>query len=458
MSTWLAILGWVIALGILVALFGTLGYIGYTTYINKRPSQIGAIVQYRFLGCPAHLTVAAFGADGAELNVDPSASLSLSYCDLPGSSGTKSSWLSSAGLNYNTTMGAPGQFADFCAFLTKSLRSADAPENTCTPNTSDCLPCTDETGLSCTPCMECNVNDIECDPGRTSSVTGINPDCPIGIACGSNGRCSLSQQTSFSCYVSGPTGSASSGTQGTCQVYTAGICPPPPPCYRGLGTVTLPANGSFSANSVLGGCTAADLSVAQGGDGTAASVYNPCTGCSPGMTCDAADGGEIGTCSGFAHPYNMISVDMLAEGVVTNVVAGGLLEVQWERIQCIMPWHAVQTPQYHLGCVVVRSLTSANFQSQIFGSTVSAATGVYELIYSDAKYTAGGTFQNETWNLPNQVDASLVRRIPRYTIDPMAEASSTFQRQFIAGPGSAQSFFGSISWGVGPTGSSSPAQ
>lgn len=445
-----SIIGLILIVVLVGGLFGILGYVLYTHAIAKAPPTVGAIVQYRFLACPAHLTVAAFGPDGSELNVDPSASISLGYCDLPGSAGTRSSWLSSAGLNFlfTSTATVAGVFSDFCASLTKSLLAANTPENTCTPNTTDCLPCTDESGLTCTPCMECNFTALTCSVAATDPATGHNPACPIGVPCGANGLCSITQMSSFSCYV----GADATAATGSCQVYTQGVCPPAPPCFRGTVTVPLPDNGQFAAGAMLGGCQAADVEVVNGGDGVAAaSAKNPCTGCAVGQTCDAADGFEIGTCSGYAHPYKMINVDMLAEGVVTNVLPGNVLEVQWERVQCIMPWHAVGTPQLHLGCVAVRSLTSESFQNQIFGSSVSAATGVMDIIYDEADYIQG-LLQNYTWNLPNQVSTAVVRRIARYTIDPNADPSQTFQRQYLVGPTTANDFFGSISYGVGPKG------
>lgn len=335
---------------------------------------VGQLVQVRFKGCPDVILRAAYDSNGEPANYDKKwASVSTDFCEMPLAEklGGNSTWIVDAGWGYKNS---PSGGDEFCASVTSTWGNE---EMTCSEDSGcfNVLAC--DTSLNDTNCKDKTPCGLMC-PGDTQ-----NPQCPCGVQCAKDPRgavlnrdgiCQLSVVPTFSC------------VDGWCKLTRDKGCPPLATCSI-LGTEGQERTNGPTVNY----CSASHASV-TGTNSLGQLEYDPkhpCTGCDIGQTCVPFDKvtGQ-GSCTGVAQQLVAIKVDFIAEGRVVSITDVNNAHIQWERLQCDMPfamnpdgiplqqkdrneWRdKAPCPVFHRGCIAWATHSSQSMIDNVFGDGV----------------------------------------------------------------------------------------
>lgn len=337
--------------------------------LAKNSLKKGDLVRMRFLGCPAALTTALFGVRG-DYSYDPGnisrygfngsrdAGNAL-HCDVFGSSGTYSTWISSSGNNWKTLTGAVPD-----ALKTGAQRYYN---NFSCANDSDC---TSHTYIACGPgfraagstfsdwwfssqqsapdinqcpgrtrcslCVDANGNNITCNTyTEDSTVTGY---------CVRTDTKALPFQVQYSCTQVWPTNVTiqrycnailNSVTGSTTAAWASKRCNP-------LNDYSNSTNNCNPANNPGGLPHYCKFTFTS-----ATSTWSGNADCNYGQQCvtntDTASSGvplynpsnpvsSAYICSRTVLPDTVITLPWIAEGVIVSVNGGGTYNVDWRRV------------------------------------------------------------------------------------------------------------------------------
>jgi hypothetical protein len=328
---------------IIAAVFGGLVYTG----VQRNSLKVGDLVRTTFTGCPAVLTTALWGPNGAYTYDPPSDPYGFNgsedaanglHCDVFGSKGTYSTWLSSIGANYKTLselewmrLGAQRYFSN----------------QTCETNDD----CKSQTFVSCGPGF------FNALATRSSWVFGAS--LPDGSQCPTVARCSLCLNGRDCSTIT-----TNSTETGTClltaskNVFTAGYsCTTiyPGSDFKYCNTILNSKTGLVLPPAAQNPCSPInDYSYSQfcatNSEGKYLNYYcNFMPGnadCFYGQSCTANDPnysliptpqedsvlGSDFMCSGTILPDVVINLTWIAEGLITEALPDNKFNIDWRRV------------------------------------------------------------------------------------------------------------------------------